>query len=70
MIANEALRALRAELEAMAPNNWQGVLRSVSTRTRVTELLEELDRPPTSYSRLGWELREQLRTSIELKEAA
>ena len=55
---------LRAELDALAPDGWPGVLRRVEIAQAAAELLADLDRPPLAASRLGWELRWAIEVSL------
>jgi len=59
-VADPVLAGLLDELGRLAPDDWPSVLRSVAARRRVAELLVTLDRPPSSHSRLGQELRASL----------
>jgi hypothetical protein len=69
-MVERALAELCEELERIAPDDWPAVLRTATARSNAAALLAALDRPPSSHSRLGWELRARLRESIRKREAA
>jgi hypothetical protein len=56
-LTERAVTGLRRELETATPEVWARVRRTIRARRIATELLAALDRPPSSHSRLGRELR-------------
>ncbi len=61
-------RRLRAEMAALAPDNWEDLKRRVSAAGRVAKLMDLLDGPPLGTGRLYWELKMRLEAQL-LKEA-
>jgi hypothetical protein len=69
-MADRLIEELHAELEAATPDVWPRLVRSVTAREIVNELLAALDRPPSPQSRLGWELQQRVHRSVALRKVA
>jgi hypothetical protein len=63
-LTERAATGLQRDFESATPEVWARVRRTVRAHGIASDLLAALDRPPSSHSRLGRELRLELPDAI------